>query len=323
MPHSSATADYALFVGVDIAAATVTASWLAPGGTPSRSVTVEQTPHGHAALQRRLLAGGHEPDAMLVVMEATGSYWLTLATTLAQADFRVAVINPAQAHHFAKALLKRAKADAIDAQTLAHLAALLRPAPWTPPPAVYDELQQRLVQRDALLGMRQQAANHLHALSQRPVVVSAVRQRLEALIQTLDDQIAAVEDELAAAAERVLTIPGGGLITTAYAGLAPRPYQSGTSVRGRPCIGQAGHGRLRQARSLATLSACRYNPVLRAYYQRLRAAGKPMKVARCAAARKLLHIAWAVATKGQPFDPTHSPRLAMANAPAQVAVSVV
>ena len=125
--------DDALFVGVDIAAATVTASWLAPGGRPSQPVTVEQTPAGHAALQRRLLAVDHAPVATLVALEATGSYWLTLATTLTHAGFRVAVINPAQAHHFAKALLTRAKTDAIDAQTLAHLAALLRPVPWTPP----------------------------------------------------------------------------------------------------------------------------------------------------------------------------------------------
>jgi transposase len=68
-----------------------------------------------------------------VVLEATGSSWITLATALHHAGFAVSVINPAQAHAFATALLKRAKTDAIDAQTLAQLAALLQPAPWTPP----------------------------------------------------------------------------------------------------------------------------------------------------------------------------------------------
>ena len=125
------------------------------------------------------------------------------------------------------------------------------------------------------------------------------------------------------AAARLETIPGVGVLTaawllvttlnftscatpdeaTAYAGLAPHPYQSGTSVRGRPAIGHTGNGRLRKALYLATLSAAQYNPVIKEFYDRLRAAGKPPKVARCAAARKLLHIAWAVATKGQSFDP--------------------
>ncbi len=118
-------------------------------------------------------------------MEATGSYWVALATTLAHASFAVAVINPDQAHHFAKALLQRAKTDAIDARTLARLAATLHPAPWTPP-AIYTELQQRLAERDTLIGLRQQVRNQRHALVQLPVVVPAVRARMEELIATFD-----------------------------------------------------------------------------------------------------------------------------------------
>jgi transposase len=60
---------------------------------------------------------------------------------------------------------------------------------------------------------------------------------------------------------------------------------------------------------MSTLAAARFNPVIKPYYDRLRAAGKPAKVARCAAARKLLHLAWAVVTKGQPFDPAYSTRM--------------
>ena len=63
---------------------------------------------------------------------------------------------------------------------------------------------------------------------------------------------------------------------------------------------------MRTALYLATLSATRYNPPIKTFYERLRAAGKPMKVARCAAARKLVHMAWAVVTKGQPFDAGHA-----------------
>ncbi len=92
---------------------------------------------------------------------------------------------------------------------------------------------------------------------------------------------------------------------TAYAGLAPVPRESGRSIRGRPSIGHDGNGRLRTALYLATLSAARYNPAIRAFSERLRAAGKPLKVARCAAARKLLHLAWALVTKQQRFNLGH------------------
>jgi transposase len=329
---------YDLFVGVDIAAQTATVAWQRHGAPLSRPLTIPQTPAGYAALSARLHASGVPPARTLIVMEATGSYWITLATTLHQAGYAVSVINPAHAHAFAKALLKRAKTDAIDALTLTQLAALLQPAPWTPPPAVYHELQQRLVQRDALLDLRQQVRNQHHALQQQPTVIAAVQARMEALIATLSEQIAAVEAELApaldqdaawaAAAARLQTIKGVGLLTaswllvttvcftscptpeaaTAYAGLAPNERSSGTSVYQRPRIGHTGNARLRTALYLATLSAAQYNPVIKPFYERLRAAGKPKKVARCAAARKLLHLAWALVTKEQDFDPTYAQR---------------
>src|SRR5947208_257373 len=185
MDREGTSPRYRLFVGVDIAATTATVAWREASGSTSRTITIEQSPQGFAALQRRLVALGHEPADVLVVMEATGSYWLSLATALATAGFAVSVINATQAHHFAKALLKRAKTDAIDAHTLAQLAALLQPAAWTPPPAIHEELRQRLAQRDTLLLMRGQLRNQLHALEHMPVVVAQVRQRMEALDQTL------------------------------------------------------------------------------------------------------------------------------------------
>ena len=93
---------------------------------------------------------------------------------------------------------------------------------------------------------------------------------------------------------------------TAYAGLAPMPRQSGSSVWHRPSIGHSGNGRLRTAYYMATLTAARFNPAIQVFYSRLVEAGKPEKVARCAAARKLLHIAWAVVKKDQPFDPNYA-----------------
>ncbi len=76
-------------------------------------------------------------------------------------------------------------------------------------------------------------------------------------------------------------------------------------MRKHPRIGHTGYRRLRTALYMATLSAARRNPPIKAFYDRLRAAGKPKKVARCAAARKLLHLAWAVVTKDQDFDPDY------------------
>lgn len=326
---------YRLFVGVDIAAQTAVAAWILPGEPITRPITIEQSAAGFASLQEHLLATGVAPAQMLIVLEATGTYWLKLAMTLRQSGFSLSVINPTQAHDFAKALLKRAKTDAIDAQTLAQLAERLQPAPWTPPPPIAVELEQRLQEREALLKLRQQARNQLHALSQQPQIAPSVQRRMETLIHTLTEQVAEVETEIAQVlsqdmawaqtAARLQTISGIGLLTAtqllvttlnftepltaaqtaAYAGLVPYPRRSGTSVRGRSSIGQTGNARLRRALYLATLSAAQCNPIIKAFYDRLRAAGKPMKVARCAAARKLLHLAFAIAKSDQPFDPLY------------------
>ena len=327
---------YELFVGIDIAATTAAVSTQRPGAKASRSFTVDQTPESYSRLVNKLQAAGYVPSCILVVMEATGSYWMSLATRLVREGFRVSVINPAQAHHFAKALLKRAKTDAIAAQTLAQLAMVLQPEPWIPPPPIYYELQQRLAQRDDLLNLRQQVRNQLHALEQHPVVMTQVSTRRKDLLATLQSQIDEVEAEIAAAlnqdsawataAERLQSIKGVGWVTAAwtlvttlnfttcdtvdslmaYAGLAPMPRQSGSSIWHRPSIGHSGNGRLRTAFYMATLTAARFNPVIKRFYNRLREAGKPEKVARCAAARKLLHIAWAVVKKNQPFDPNYA-----------------
>ncbi len=303
-------------------------------GNLTAPVTFDQSPHGFTALQQHLQRTNTAPAATLVVLEATSTYWVALAVTLHDAGYCVSVVNPLQAHHFAKAQLRRAKTDPSDAQDLAHLAAKLQPPLWGPPPAVYHEVRQRLMTRDALLTMRQQTRNQRHALLQWPVVIDSVRVHLDTVITTLDQQIAELEVELAevlahsAWAESftcLTSVPGIGAITaawllmttvnftlcatpdaaTAYAGLAPMPRESGSSLRGRPGIGHVGNGHLRTALYMATLSAARHNPAIKTCYTRLRVAGKPAKVAHCAAARKLLHLAWALVTKQQRFNPLH------------------
>jgi len=325
---------YQLFVGIDIAAKTFTATWTPNRPARERTVTLSQSPDGYTALQQRLQATGVPPAQTLIVMEATGSYWVTLAVTLHTAGYVVSVINPAQIHKYGQSLPRRAKTDTLDAEIMAQYAAERQPSPWQPPPQVYHELRQRLVARDALVAMRTDAKCQRHALLQWPVVIGSVRDQFDALIRDLTERIEQLEAEITAllqesawseSAGLLLSITGVGIITTgcllvgtlnftlcespsaatAYVGLAPMVRQSGTSVRGRAQIGHGGHARLRTALYMATLQAARRNPIIKAFYDRLRAAGKPMKVARCAAARKLVHIAWAVVKKKTRFDPTN------------------
>ncbi len=295
---------YQLYVGNDIAATTFTAAWLHPDGSPSAAVSFQNAPAGFAALERQLQATGVAPAATLVVLEATGSYWVALAVSLHTAGYHVSVVHPAKIHHYAQSLPRRSKTDRLDAQVLAQFAAERRPDLWTPPPAIYHELRQRLVARDGLLEMRKQAQNQLHALRQWPVVVPAVQQQMEAVIATLDEQLRALDTAIAdvvaasawaASALRLQSIPGIGMLTAAwilvatvhfttcptpeaavgYAGLNPLDRNSGASIRGRPAIGHGGNARLRTALYMATLSAAQHNPVIKPFYQRLRAAGKP------------------------------------------------
>lgn len=319
---------YLLYVGVDIAAKTFTATWAHDPTSAPKAVTFEQTEEGFAAFQQQLAATAVAPSATLIVLEATGSYWIGLAVTLHQAHYVISVLNPGQVAQYARSLPRRGKTDALDAQVLIRFAAERQPAPWTPPEQVYHELRQRLVVRDGLMEMRNKAGNQRHAVQQWPVRIASALESLDTVIAELDAQVRTLEREIAAvlrdgawaaSATVLLATPGLGLVTTAwllvgtvnfsiasspeqltaYVGLAPMERQSGTSVRGRAQIGHAGNRRVRTALYMATLSAARYNPSIQAFYQRLRAAGKPMKVARCAAARKLLHLAWALVKRKQ------------------------
>lgn len=323
---------YQLFVGVDIAAKTFTATWACDPAQAPKAVTFEQSPASYAAFQERLAATAVTPKATLIVLEATGSYWIALAVAMHQAGYVVSVLNPGQVSQFARSLPRRSKTDTLDAQVLIRFAAERLPDAWCPPAQVYHELRQRLVVRDGLLEMRTQARNQRHAIQQWPVRISSALEALDTVIAELDDQVTTLEREIgnvlqddawADSAAVLLSTPGLGLITTAwllvgtlnftvagspeqltaYVGLAPLERQSGTSVRGRARIGHGGNGRLRTALYMATLSAARCNPTIAVFYQRLRAAGKPMKVARCAAARKLLNLAWALVTKNEPYRP--------------------
>jgi transposase len=329
---------YHLFVGVDIAATSATVTWTGAVPAPPKPFTLPQTAEGFQTLQARLAATGVPPAATLLVVEATSTYWIALACALHAAGYGISVINPKQSHDFAKALRHHAKTDPLDAGVLAQLGAHLSPAPWTPPPALYHELRQRLALRDSVLGLRQELRNQAHALAAGGQMVSAVRERHAQIIADLSSQLTELDAELAAVVAsaanewsasiaRLQTIKGVGLQTAAwvvvltlnftacvdarhassYAGLVPYARQSGTSLRGHTGVGRGGARRLRAALYQATLSGARYNPVLCSFYERLVAAGKPKKVARCATARKLLHLMWGVGRGAQPWAADYVP----------------
>jgi transposase len=327
--------DYTLFVGVDIAAETATVTWGTGIDRLSSPITLKQTPVAWQGLIDQLGALSPDPGGCLVVMEATGTYWMRMALYLHDAGLVVSVVNPIRSRYFARMRLQQSKTDAIDARLLAHLGMVMRPPVWVPPPAIYYELQQRLAYRDDLVAMRVQQRNRLHALLHQSTVIPSIQQRLETHIEQLNQQIKELDQEIdlllnsphdwTTSAMLLQTIPGIGANTaawiltatlnftacfapeeaTAFAGLAPHPRQSGTSLQSKRTIGHGGHRRLRQALYLATIPAIRFNPVIRTFYRRLVTQGKPKKVAICAAARKLLHIAWAVVTKQQSFDPSY------------------
>ena len=219
------TLPYQLYVGVDIALASFTSTWQRPGSRPTSPRTFLQTPDGFAAFQRELVATSVTPAATLIVLAATSSYWVALAVTLHQAGFIVSVINPTKVHHFAKSLPRRGKSDPLDADLLTRFAVERTPEPWTPPPAVYHELRQRLTARDALLSMRQQARNQLHALLQWPVVVAEVQKQMENVIAGLDVQLVSLDRGIAqvladgawaASAAWLQGVQGIGMLTAAW-----------------------------------------------------------------------------------------------------------
>jgi transposase len=118
---------YQLFVGADIAARSFTAAWGRPDTPLSRPVRYEQSPAAFATFQQALAATGVAPAQTLIVMEATSTYWMQLASALHSAGYSVSVVNPKQAHDFAKAVLQHAKTDPLDAKMLAQLGAKLTP----------------------------------------------------------------------------------------------------------------------------------------------------------------------------------------------------
>jgi transposase len=162
-----------------------------------RRASYEQKAQGFERFMKRPQDSGISPADILVVMEATGSYWVALATVVHQAGSAVSVINPAQAHNARQSTTEEST------RTMDWMPRRLRtwlklsfPLGFPPPPQIYYELQQRLAQRVSFLELRTHSLNQLHALAVSPIVVAAVRRRLEQPVETLNQDITELDKEI-------------------------------------------------------------------------------------------------------------------------------
>ena len=287
--------------GLDIAKATLDLH------LQGEALSFAHDPPGCAALIARLRALG---GPVLVVCEATGGWERPIVAALHAAQIAVAITNPRQVRDFARGRGRRAKTDRIDAQMLAGFGAANVPVPTPAPSPAQAQLAAWVTRRDQL-----QAMLCAERARQIPGLPKAVAKHLAASILGLQRQLArvtahlastlAATPELAAKTRRLCAIQGVGPGTAAtlpghlpelgtlsrqtiaaLAGLAPFNDDSGPRKGQRHIAG--GRAGVRCALYMAAFNAIRYNPVLKPFYLRLRAAGKPFKVALIATARKLL-----------------------------------
>lgn len=298
-----------MFVGIDVSKHQLDVH-VRPTG---EEWSVSNDEAGHAGLVQKLV----ELSPELVVLEATGGYQAAVVAELGIRKLQVAVVNPRQVRDFAKATGRLAKTDSIDAAALAHFAEAIRPEPRPLPDEHMLELQALVVRRRQLIDMRTAEMNRLETSR-----VQRIRRDIAKTIAWLDKRIGKVdedidtkirntpmwrdrEDLLASAtgvgsttARTLLTqLPELGRLNrreiAALVGLAPFNNDSGKR-RGVRSI-RGGRPEVRSVLYMATVSAVRFNPQIRAMYARLVDAGKLKKVALIACARKLLTVLNAMA----------------------------
>lgn len=307
----------ARFLGIDVCK-----DWLDVASRPDGSVARHpNTPAGITAL----IAGLKADPPELIVLEATGGLERSLAVALGAAELPARVVQPGRARHFARALGQHSKTDVLDARVLAHYAEAVHPEARALPDEATHALQALLDRRRQLVAIRVAEQSRLPQAA-----TAAVRSTIEALVAYLAAQIEKLDDEitatLAAAPEWKLrdeilrSVPGVGPQTArtllgsmpelgtlsrqqiaALAGLAPRARDSGSSRGTRTIFG--GRAEVRTSLYMAALAAARYNPALKAFYARLRDAGKAAKVALVAVARKLLTILNAMIRDKKVWEP--------------------
>ena len=312
-----------LFVGIDVSKDSLD---LALSGT-DQSMRFDNDEQGVQALLH-LLQG---KCIALVVLEATGGLERRCAQALYLAGLDVVVCNPRQARDFARAMGYLAKTDAIDARALVQFACTLHQSPQRDKlllklaSAEQQQLQALVIRRDQLVRMRVAESNRLEQA--HPLAARSIRD----VIKLLDKQIGALEDNIGGRlkmhfgrqlkllegfkgmgentkAVLMAALPELGQLNRRQigklVGIAPLNCDSG-KMRGKRSI-WGGRAQVRSALYMATLSAVRFDKTLKAFYERLRAAGKPAKVALVACMRKMLTIINAVIKSGTPWQPSYS-----------------
>jgi transposase len=305
------------FVGIDVSKNSLDLR-IEPVG---QSLRVTYDDAGVSEICQRLT----EVSPTLIVMEATGGLETRLASELAAQGLPVAVINPRQARDFAKATGQLAKTDQVDAAVLAAFAQAIRPAVRPLKDADTRELGDLVTRRRQLVDIRVQETLRLGAANSK-----ALQKNLKSHIAWLDKQIAKLDDDLIqrlrnsgvwkAKEDLLRTVPGVGAVTSLtmlakcpelgqlnrreiakLTGIAPLANDSGKH-RGKRFI-WGGRADVRAVLYMATISAIRCNPVIKAFAERLKQTGKPAKVVIVACMRKLLTIMNAMIKSNTPWTP--------------------
>ena len=307
----------AVFVGIDVGKAQLDVA-----RTDAEEVwTLGNDEEGISDLVQRLT----EVEPELVVLEATGGFEFPAAAALAAAEIRVVIANPRHARDFAKSTGQLAKTDTIDARGLALFAARVRPA-------VRELPSEEARALEALVSRRRQIIEMITAEKNRlGFALKPVQKGIQKHIKWLERQLSDVDSDLdstirrspvwAAKSDLLQSVPGVGpnlsrvLIAelpelgtlshkqiAALVGVAPFSRDSGV-FRGKRMI-WGGRAPVRSALYLSVWSASKWNPVIRLFYDRLKAKGKPAKVAQVACMRKLLTILNAMVRDGRRWDPS-------------------
>lgn len=319
-------------LGLDIDKDTVFAHLLLTDGAHQSLAAVPNTTAGFQQLLR--WAGKHtaSPAELHVVMEATGVYWEKCAQHLHEQDCTVSVENPARIKYFAHAMLRRGKTDKMDAELIAQYGVTMSPKTWTPPGPALHDLKLLVRERSALMVTLNAEQNRLHAMNHRAAASTTLVDLIQERVAFLKTQVEALETAMRELVEGecslceplslLMTIPGYGFLTAAsvlaetdgfalietgtqlaaYAGIAPAPFESGSSVQGRGRISKVGNAHLRRTAYLAASGAKHSKGRMGEFYRHLRAGGKPPKVALIALGRKLLRTGLAVVKSGQPYQ---------------------
>lgn len=292
-----------VYLGADVSKDTIDCRF------SDQAFSISNNQSGFARLHSRLEKLKDAP-LVHVICEATGGYQRRFVNFLHEQSIAVSVINPRQGRDFARCRGILAKTDKLDARVLADFGCATAPKPTAPVPAHLQRLAALQSARDHLVAQRAIEKTRLEQIEERWLIAQTERtiEFFSAEIKKLDAELSALRDahtELKTKAERLQQVAGVGALSAlallAYmpelgslsrsavaklAGLAPLNYDSG-QMRGQRHI-SGGRAPVRRALYLCSLTAIRHNSILKAFYHKLRKAGKAGKVALTAVARKLI-----------------------------------